>query len=74
MGIEKHEEPGLVEDPGPAPTLGADLATLTRLLLDLPLPVCESPAEPQAEPRAVDPAPDPRRSTALLAELAFLDE
>ncbi|WP_341924786.1 hypothetical protein [Nocardioides psychrotolerans] len=70
MGIEKHEEPGLVEDPGPAPTLGADLATLTRLLLDLPLPVRESPAEPGA----VDPAPDSRRSTALLAELAFLDE
>ena len=67
MGIEKHDHPGLPEDPGATSTLGADLATLTRLLLDLPL-------VPVAEPEPADTTSDTRRSTVLLAELAFLDE
>ncbi|WP_309649335.1 hypothetical protein [Nocardioides sp.] len=82
MGIEKHEDPGLVDDAGPAPALAADLATLTRLLLDLPLVPGEEPRvgeprveEPRVEPETVDTVrSDSRRSTVLLSELAFLDE
>jgi hypothetical protein len=69
MGIEKHDDPGLCDDPGASSTLAHDLATLTRLLLDLPLVPADEP-EPERDPEPVDA----RRSSVLLAELAFLDE